>query len=665
MILNNLSSLNDAGGFKSLSGLNSRQKEAVLYTKGPLLIIAGAGAGKTKTITERVLHLIAGGVSPSEILAITFTNKAMNEMKERIYRGIKNYQETRNIPFVSTFHSLGVLIIKENSEALGLPRRFTIFDKNDSNSAVREAMKEVGIDPKCFNPLKILNIISQEKGKTNTVENYYKKVGNEYFPKIVATVWSSYEKVLKKNNALDFDDLLLKSFLLLNSRAEIRESYEKRWKYIHIDEYQDTNNVQYEISRLLAGENKNICVVGDIDQNIYSWRGAKIQNIINFEKDYLGAKVILLEENYRSTKTIISAANSVIIKNKFRHDKNLFTKNEDGEKISLFTAYDETDEANFVAKTVAELIEKNNISSNKIVVLYRANFQSRALEEAFLQRKIPYQLLGTRFFERKEVKDVISFIRAARNPECSNDIARVINIPARGIGKVTLKKVLENKEDNLSASMKIKINDFKKLLKKISDVSLEMKPSELIRYVIKETGIEAALKKEKEGGEERLENIRELVTLAIKYNHFDPEEGIEKFLEEVALASDQDSLMENKNGVKLMTVHASKGLEFEYVFIVGLEEDLFPHKKWGENKINNEDGEEERRLFYVALTRAEKKIFLTYTFFRTIFGIKKNNIPSQFISDISDDLIEEIDSADILDTVDIDGDTGKPARKTS
>lgn len=631
-----------------LEGLNDKQKEAVLQKDGPILIIAGAGAGKTKTITHRILHLIKEGVSPENILAITFTNKAAKEMKERVEKII---HEDKNLnlptfmsqkPFVSTFHSLGVFILKENSKLIGLTRNFSIMDRSDSSKLIKDCLKSLDIDPKQFEPNKILNIISREKGDLNSPENYSIGADKNGFTlqAVVSKVWPLYEKKLGEEKALDFDDLLLKNYLLLKNHKEVLEKYQNLWKYIHIDEYQDTNKVQYMTVKLLAAKNRNICVVGDMDQSIYSWRGADIQNILSFEEDYPEAKVVLLEQNYRSTKTIIAVANEVIKKNKIRKEKNLFTENEEGEKVSFLKALNENEEARFIAKKSQELIS-SGVDAREIAVLYRANFQSRVLEEAFLSESVPYQVLGTKFFDRKEVKDVISFLRAALNPESLSDIKRIINVPARGIGKVTVLKILEGKKDSLPLGVKEKVNSFFNLLKKIEEEAKDKKPSEVIKFIIKESGLELELQKGNDEDKERLENMRELATLATKYDYLPKPEGIEKLLEEFALTSDQDTLEKNEQAVKLMTVHASKGLEFNYVFITGLEEDLFPHQPVGKDEKTPEEMEEERRLFYVALTRARKKLFLTCTEMRTIFGSQQMNLPSHFLADFDNDFLEE------------------------
>jgi DNA helicase II / ATP-dependent DNA helicase PcrA len=628
--------------------LNEQQKEAVLHKEGPLLVLAGAGAGKTKVITLRIYELIKTGVSPKEILAITFTNKAAKEMRERVFSllysnkssGYQGYYDEK--PYVGTFHSLGVQILRENHTILGLPKHFSIYDKNDSISTIKEVLKELGFDPKEFSPVKILGIISKMKGDFIDREEYSSSFDNSFMGRTVSLVWEKYERALKKEGGLDFGDLLLETAKLLSNNEEIRKNYQRRWKYLHIDEYQDTNKVQYVIVSLLASGHKNIFVVGDVDQNIYSWRGANIRNILNFEKDFEKPKIIMLEQNYRSTKNIIEASNKIIEKNKNRYDKKLFTTASRGEKIGAFTAYDEKEEAFFVANKSEQLI-RQGIDPNEIAVLYRANFQSRNLEEAFLSKNIPYQVLGVRFFERKEVKDVLSFIKAALNPESLSDVKRIINVPPRGIGKVTLLKMFSGKESELTPTIRRKVDDFKSLLKKIREEIKNKKPKEVIKFIINVTGLEEKLKTGTEDDLERLENIKELVSLGEKYNELESEDGILKLLEEAALASEQDSLEErskkNKNGVKLMTIHASKGLEFEYVFITGLEDGLFPHNKDFDDE--NKDEEEERRLFYVALTRAKKKVCLTYAGERTIFGGRQINLPSEFLTELDGELLEQ------------------------
>jgi DNA helicase-2/ATP-dependent DNA helicase PcrA len=628
-----------------MPSLNEAQERAVSTTEGPVLIVAGAGTGKTRVITHRILNLIKAGTAPHSILAITFTNKAASEMRERVLHLISEDQDlnlpvTMNErPFVSTFHSLGVHIIRENASLLGLTRHFTIFDRGDSKRAIKESLEQSSLDPKQYDPGTILNMISRAKGEgLGYLE--YRDHAKGYMEEIVSQVWEKYDAILSKEKALDFDDLLLKTASLLEKNQDVRKHYGSIWKYIHVDEYQDTNRVQYKIAKYLAEYHHNICVVGDADQNIYSWRGATIENILNFEKDYPEATIITLEKNYRSTKNILSAANNVIEKNRQRKKKTLFTDNDSGEKISLSVSYTEQDEARNIADMTRDLVEKG-ISARNIAVLYRTNFQSRVLEEYFIKKNLPYQLVGVRFFERKEIKDVLSYIKASLNRDSWNDIGRIINVPVRGIGKATVAKIMSKREDLLPEGMRVKINNFWKLLDDINKEIKEKKPSEVVKFVIEETGLEKSLRDGTAEDEERLLNIRELVTVATGYDHLPGEEGIESFLTNSALASDQDDLERDTDAVKLMTVHASKGLEFEYVFIAGMEQDLFPFKHLQEENINESEEEEERRLFYVALTRAKKKVFLSYTIIRSIYGAQKVNTPSEFIDDIEKSLIEE------------------------
>jgi DNA helicase-2/ATP-dependent DNA helicase PcrA len=988
-----------------LESLNEKQKEAVLYENGPLLIVAGAGAGKTKTITHRIIHLIHKGIEPNSILAVTFTNKAAKEMRDRVMTLLDErvHGSSGGVPFISTFHSLGVHIIKENAHLIGLTKHFAIADEHDALVIIKDSMKLRDIDPKQHEPRKIKSVISKAKGDFITSSTFAQNASSA-FQTIVAMVWRDYEQALKKERALDFDDLLLETVLILKKYPEIKKMYQDSWKYVHIDEYQDTNEVQYEMTKLLVGPEDNICVVGDTDQClvsgtkitmadgklkpiekvragdfilsnygsgdfrkarvtktksvhfsgqlieiktqrnktivsspehvhfagyrlgttpqlyfnylmykkdtgwrigttcvytkgqlkpivgfvqrsnqehadalwiiathktekesrvqeyifslkyrlptipftprknrqnangyvhdkialeqifnsfnteasakellsdlglsyenphhrpqgsdsrrlninitlcadrradtpmhlismvgnneeikrklqtlgmsvrpakkgsaswrfetvrkeygevyvlalkiaaclknthivfkarlggmkensrdgnslpftpasnimpgmalftkdgydivtkvtkiktpkvkmydldienthnfiansivthncIYSWRGANIKNIIHFEKDYPRAKIVLLEQNYRSTKNIISAANAVIEKNQYRMPKTLFTENTTGDLIGLYEAYDEIYEAEFVADMISELLQKNK--PEDIAILYRANFQSRILEEALLGHGIPYQVLGVKFFERKEVKDVLSYIHAAYNRESLSDIKRIINTPTRGIGKVTMVKLFANLFTELPAGMQIKINKFYTLLQEIKIYSETHKPSETVKYVIEHSGIEAELIHGTSDEQERLENMRELVTLATKYDIMPDGAGLEKLLEDASLSSDQDTLMHKGAGVRMMTVHAAKGLEFPYVFVTGMEQDLFPHSRNGSR--SKEDQEEERRLFYVALTRARLKLYLSYAQMRTIFGMKQINTPSEFLNDIPAELTE-------------------------
>src|SRR3989338_14194 len=588
-----------------LDSLNTEQKKAVLAIDGPVLIVAGAGAGKTKTITHRILHLISEGIRPENILAITFTNKAAKEMRDRVMGLLTHH---KNIPFVSTFHSLGVYIIKENAEILKLPRHFNIFDKVDSKKALKNALVSLGIDPKDELD-KIGHIISKEKGRGVNMSEYLRGCAFDRTSELVKKAWVKYEEILKKEHALDFDDLLLKTLELLQKR-EILERYQNQFLYVHVDEYQDTNKVQNEIVELLVEKHQNICVVGDTDQNIYSWRGAEMKNMLHFEKKYLETQTFFLEQNYRSTKNILNVANEIIKKNNFRIPKKLFTEKPEGDKLLGFEGRSAVDEAHFIAMKAKEFIGKG-LRSESIAVLYRANFQSRVLEDAFLSHGIPYQILGIKFFERREVKDIISLVKTSLNEGNVSDFTR-----------------------------KIKINNFRKMLVDFRNILKNDKPSKALKYIIEKSGMENHYKTGQEEDTDRLENIMELVTLATKYDSLPNEIGIENFLTDVALASDQDVLNTEKTGEKLMTVHSSKGLEFDYVFISGLENDLFPHKKMYERKKSGEEGEEERRLFYVAITRAGEKLLLTHANTRTIFGRVEINSRSEFIDDIPEKYLE-------------------------
>jgi len=647
-----------------LESLNEKQREAVLHTEGPLCIVAGAGAGKTKTLTHRIMHLVKQGVAPHEILAITFTNKAAKEMAERVVKLIES-ESSINLPvgfterpFVATFHRLGVFVLKHDGERLGIKKRFTILDRDDSLRSVKRATKNCGLDPKEHEPKKYLGIISKKKGDGITNIEHEANSNGYYGDQLVTQIWNEYERILSEENALDFDDLLLKVVVLFRKYSDLKEKYQSMWSHIHIDEYQDTNKVQDELAEILAENHRNICVVGDADQTIYGWRGAHIKHILQFGKKYQDAKTVLLEENYRSTKRIIAAANDIIAKNQFRHDKNLFTSRSEGEKITVADFMAAKDEAHFVAETCSNVI-REGVEPKDIAVLYRANFQSRSLEEAFLNLNVPHQVLGTRFFDRREVKDILSFIRGARNRDNTSDIERIINVPPRGIGKVTLAKMMSKKEDELTASMRAKVDGFYNMLREIFEASEKLVPSELVRFVLSRTGLDRYLKEGDEDDHERLENVQELATLAMRYDTLPVGEGIEVMLEDATLAGEQDSMdhrteKKDENSVKLMTVHAAKGLEFGTVFVTGLEAELFPHKGFGEE---GRDNEEERRLFYVAVTRAKEKLYLTYTHLRTIFGSETFREPSEFLGDLDPEYTEVLGDGGFADNTSEGGGT--------
>jgi len=624
----------------SKQSLNEKQLEASLNLNGPLLILAGAGAGKTKTITERVVEIVKSGIDPRNILCVTFTNKAAKEMRERILHRLeeeKLYDEYTIPPTIKTFHSLGLWILKKESEYAGLKKDFVILDSADSRGLVKSILEELSYDTKVYEPTKIRNAISREKGDFIDVKDYAAKA-NSFTMEVVTMVWKRYEEELRSQGAVDFDDLIVRVVNMLRENSVVREKYQNLFKYIHIDEYQDTNNSQYEFTKLLVNpETNNICVVGDTDQNIYSWRGANLKNIMSFEKDFSenknGGKFkvhnVLLEENYRSTGNILNVANTAIRKNTIRKDKNLFTNAGDGEEIEIMPAWDGDSEAECVALKCKEIISEG-VSPNNIAVLYRTNFQSRAIEEKMLNHNVEYIVLGTRFFERKEVKDMMSYLKCALNPESLIDLKRVFETPKRGIGKTTIAKVFAREE--LPNAANKKVNEVMMFLEKIKSESLVLPLGELFTYILVESGIEKELKDDGEEGMERLANISELITLAEKYDNLD------EFLELASLSSDQDDDKKELEGVRLMTIHASKGLEFEYVFIVGLEEDLFPSKNFSGKKRSKEEEEEERRLFYVAVTRARKKLYLSFAEMRQIFGQTNIAAPSQFLLDVPDDI---------------------------
>ncbi len=619
-----------------LSHLNPAQREAVECTEGPLLIVAGAGAGKTKTLTERITHLILSGVAPWHILAVTFTNKAAGEMRERVEAAIRMHN-IDGVPTVTTFHRLGGMIIRDNAGYFGLTKHFSIFDEDDARSVIREAMREFGIDPKLLDPKRVKHIISGAKMGGYTPDSYADQVSSQSESDALR-IWRVYERKLQESRAVDFDDLIVKAVRLLEKEPEIRAAYQNKWRYLHVDEYQDTNEMEYRMVKLLAGESKNVCVVGDTDQNIYSWRGAKIKNMLHFEKDFPGAKSVFLEQNYRSTSRILDAANAVIQKNTVRLPKNLFTELGTGEKLSRYEGFSETDEARFVAEQCRMLIA-GGFPPEEIAVLFRANFQSRVLEEAMLFADIPYRVIGTQFFERAEVKDVIAYIRAALNRDSLADLKRTINKPRRGIGDASVAKIFAGMREQLTPKVKQTIAGYERILDQIKAASEEQYPSALVRTVLDVSGLREEYESEGEQGVERIENVGELATLASVYDTLPLGEGVLKFLEDAALRSDSDALAESPEGVRLLTVHASKGLEFRVVFIVGLEQGLFPHER-ATRAAKAEDAEEERRLFYVALTRAKEKIYLTHAQSRMVFGSRNISVPSEFLYDIPEELIE-------------------------
>lgn len=625
-----------------IDSLNDRQKEAVVNTDGPMLILAGAGSGKTKVLTTKVAYLIEEkNIDPNNILAITFTNKAAKEMKERIFKLEGNSAFYIQI---STFHSFGLKILKENCELLGYEKNFTILDSDDSLSIIKKIMKELNIDANKYNPKAIKNVISNNKNEIIDPEKYSLYVNTD-FDEIALEVYRKYEKSLKINNAVDFDDLLILPLKLFNNNPGVLQKYQEKYKYLFIDEYQDTNEPQYILSKMISAKYKNITVVGDADQAIFTWRGANYKNILNFEKDYKDAKVVLLEENYRSTKTILNAANNVIKNNKVRKEKNLWTQNEEGSKITYYKAFDEKDESNYVVNEIKKLIEKG-VNPKDICVLYRANAQSRTVEEAFLTSNISYNIVGSyAFYNRKEIKDLIAYLKLIYNNKDDVSLLRVINYPKRGIGN----KAIENlaiKSNVLDKSLYEVIDsgkelEFKNMIEEIKKEESHLTLTELIDMVLDKSGMKKSLEDEKSiEADIRLENLEEFKSIAKAMEINEGIVSLEELLDKLALVSDvSEQKNDNEDKVTLMTMHAVKGLEYDYVFVVGVEEGLFPHSNSLES---NDELEEERRLCYVAITRAKKKLYLINARSRILYGKVSSNVPSRFINEISDEYIETI-----------------------
>ena len=630
----------EVGVIMNLEYLNDRQKEAVLYGDGPLLILAGAGSGKTSVLTKRVAYLIKErNVSPKNIVAITFTNKAAKEMKERIIKEVG--KEGYDIQ-ISTFHSFGLRIIKENYEKLGYEKNFTIIDSDDSLTVVKKILKEMGIDSTRFNPKFIKNQISSCKNEMVTPEKY-KNLVNDELSDITYKVYKKYQDTLLRNNSLDFDDLLIKPIELFNKYKEVLENYQELFKYVFIDEYQDTNEAQYILSKMISAKYKNICVVGDDAQSIYSWRGANFKNILNFEKDYKNAKVILLEQNYRSTKTILNAANSVIKNNINKKDKNLWTDNSLGEKIKYVRTNDEKDEASYVTREIRNLVN-NGVSLDDIAVLYRTNAQSRTIEEGFLNSNIPYKIVGAfAFYSRKEIKDLLAYLKLIYNTKDDVSLMRIINYPKRKIGAKTIENLSMDAVLNGTSMFDVissgKELEFKKLILEMKEKSEVLSLTETIDMVLDLSGIKSELESEHTLETDiRLENLNEFKSIT---KTFEEESGIaslEDFLNEVSLVSDvNDQKNDNSPKVTLMTIHAVKGLEYKYVFVIGMEENIFPHV----NSCEEDGGiEEERRLCYVAITRAKEKLYLVNALRRMLYGKTSVNMPSRFINEIDKDLID-------------------------
>lgn len=638
-----------------LKGLNDKQKEAVQCVNGPLLIMAGAGSGKTRVLTHRVAYLIENNfANPWNVLAITFTNKAAKEMRERVDKLMGEGSEDI---WVSTFHALCVRILRRNAEKIGYDRSFNITSTSEQRTLVKRLLSDLNADSKQFNPRSILSTISNAKNDLVTPEDYSKSARGPY-EEVVAKVYTRYQKELLANQAMDFDDLIMLTIKLFKEFPEVLEYYQDKFHYIHVDEYQDTNEAQYELVNKLARKYRNICVVGDADQSIYGWRGANMENIMNFEKDYPDATVIKLEQNYRSTKNILATANSVIANNTNRKDKTLWTENQSGDKIHYYRASNANDEAYYIVKKIQDLCQNEGFSYGDFAILYRTNAQSRVMEETFMKSNIPYKLVGAhKFYDRKEIQDILAYLRLASNLDDSLSFARIVNTPKRGIGASSLDKLqsfaaqnnmtlIEAAEDadlaNIRGKAKGQLAAFAKMMKELNQFQEDHNITELTDEILDKTGYRKMLESEKTlENQSRLENLDEFKTVTQEFeNHWVPEEEDSNmfvdFLSDLALMSDQDDVEDDVQEVTMMTLHAAKGLEFPVVFLIGMEEGIFPLSRAAEDE---DELEEERRLAYVGITRAEKRLYLTNAISRMLYGRRQMNPVSRFVNEISDDLI--------------------------
>jgi DNA helicase II / ATP-dependent DNA helicase PcrA len=644
---------------KLLNGLNPQQQKAVKTTDGPLLIMAGAGSGKTRVLTHRIAYLmVEKGVNPYNILAITFTNKAAREMKDRIQHLMGGAAEEI---WISTFHSMCVRILRRDIDRIGFSRNFTILDTTDQQSVIKGILKDKNIDPKKFDPRAILGSISSAKNELIDPEQYAKTAGG-YYEQVVSDIYTEYQNRLRKNNALDFDDLIMTTIQLFRRVPEVLEYYQRKFQYIHVDEYQDTNRAQYMLVKMLAERFKNLCVVGDSDQSIYRWRGADIGNILSFEKDYPNAKVILLEQNYRSTKRILAAANEVIANNVNRKPKNLWTENAEGNKIVYYRADSEQSEAQFVAGKIKEMVESGKRRLSDIAILYRTNAQSRVMEEVLLKSNIEYSIVGgIKFYDRKEIKDILSYLRLIANPDDDISLQRVINVPKRGIGSSTIDKIANfalthdmsmyqalEAIDLIGLSPKITkaVSEFRDFIQNYTRMQEYLSVTELVDEVLDKSGYREMLKAEKSlEAESRLENLEEFLSVTKNFEETSEDKSLIAFLTDLALVADIDRLDEDgqkTDAVVLMTLHSAKGLEFPVVFLIGMEEGVFPHSR---SLMEEAEMEEERRLAYVGITRAEEELYITNAQMRTLFGQTKMNPESRFIKEIPEDLLEPMHMA--------------------
>lgn len=648
-----------------INGMNPKQKEAVLQTEGPLLIMAGAGSGKTRVLTHRIAYLITEkDVNPWNILAITFTNKAAKEMKERVNSLLTSGGES---VWVSTFHSMCVRMLRRDVDQIGYNSNFTIIDSGEQLTLMKRILREQNVDPKKYDPRTIIGAISNAKNELQTPEKY-EAANNGFFEAIVAKCYRGYQKELRLNQCMDFDDLIMLTIRLFEENPETLQYYQNKFHYIHVDEYQDTNHAQYTLVNMLAERFKNLCVVGDADQSIYGWRGADMQNILDFEKDYPDAKVVLLEQNYRSTKTILTAANHVIGNNSQRKDKKLWTDNHEGDKITYYRGETERGETQYIVSKIQEEILNNGRNYGDFAVLYRTNALSRVMEEMLLKSNIPYKMVGGhKFYDRKEIKDILAYLNVIANPADSLSYARVVNEPKRGIGATSIEKLREfasiHEWSLLEASLNVDLANISgKAGKELAAFAIMMQDlqqmvpfltiTELVEEVLKRSGYEADLKRQNTlESENRLENLNEFLTVTQAFDKQqedaaeeleDPAEKLTIFLNDLALVADIDSLEEETSQVTLMTLHAAKGLEFPVVFLLGMEEGIFPLSRalMEENEL-----EEERRLAYVGITRAEAKLVISNAFSRTLYGKTQYNRPSRFIQEINQELLEPEGSA--------------------
>lgn len=644
---------------EAVARLNPEQRKAVETTEGPLLIMAGAGSGKTRVLTHRIAYLIATRKAPPwAILAITFTNKAAREMQDRVSRLVGG-SEGRDI-WVSTFHSMCVRILRRDIERIGFTSNFSILDSGDQLSVIRNCMKELNIDTKKFEPKAVQSMISTAKNELVTPKQYEQKVG-DYFEGIVAKVYDLYQRKLRNNNSLDFDDLIMKTIELFNNEPQVLDFYQKKFSYIHVDEYQDTNRAQYMLCRMLADKHHRICVVGDSDQSIYRWRGADISNILNFEKDYPEATTIMLEQNYRSTSTILNAANGVIGRNTGRKPKNLWTDKGDGDKIQVYRADSEHDEGYFITSEISQHV-KNGRAYRDHAILYRTNAQSRVIEEILIKSDIPYQIVGgIKFYDRKEIKDLLGYLRLLSNPDDDISLTRIINVPKRGIGDTTvgkladaaaergtsIYKVLQTVDDlGFAGRTRNALVEFYDMIAALHQMVEFLSVTELTEKLLEMTQYRLELQNENTlESRARLENIDEFLSVTMEFENNNEDKSLVSFLTDLALIADIDSMNDNGDAEKanddavvLMTMHSAKGLEFPVVFIIGMEEGVFPHSR---AFLDNEELEEERRLAYVGITRAEEKLYLSCAQMRTLFGRTTANAPSRFLDEIPEDLKED------------------------